>query len=73
MSHWVFAAQYLRTSLILPEMLKQSLLKAQMTLFDKKLLESSETDFMMNHLSQQSAIKEGSNMGRGSELLRRFN
>ena len=27
LSHWIFAAQYLRTSFLLPDMLKQSLMK----------------------------------------------
>ena len=34
LGHWIFAAQYLRTSLLLPEMFKQSLLKVQMGLFE---------------------------------------
>ena len=34
LSHWIFAAQYFRTSLLLPQMFQQSLLKVQMRLFE---------------------------------------
>ena len=52
-SHWIFAAQYLRTSFLLPEMFKQSLLKVQMGLFEQSKTEASETDKIMNRLSRE--------------------
>ena len=69
LAHWIFAAQYHRTSVLLPEMFKQSLLKVQMGLFEQQSAEASVTDRIMNRLSKESVIRSNQNPKENNMIL----
>ena len=54
----------------MPKMFKESLLKTQISLFEKEQSEATETDRIMNRLSKESIIKSSSNPSHTSKIFR---
>ena len=73
LSHWIFAAQYLRTSLLLPEMFRQSLLKVQLGLFEHEKLGSIEEDNVMNRISQSMNLMIEKDLQDISPIIQNLN